>query len=270
MSASLDNDFRAMIAVAREAGDLAAMRQDQGVEHWEKNPGDPVSEVDLHLDRMIKARLMGIRPDYGWLSEETVDDAARLMCKRVWVVDPIDGTRAYLAGADGFAVSIALIEDHAPVLACLYAPIRRLMFAARKGEGATLNGLPIRASRVGDIEDCRMVANASLFRARHWPEPWPPMRLDMVNSIALRIGLVAAGLADAAIALRPKNEWDLAAAALILSEAGGTLTDHAGRYPAFNQPRPVIDTLIAAGPRLHEPVRARVAAGVERWQKGMD
>lgn len=111
-----------------------------------------------------------------------------------------------------------------------------------------------------------MVANADLFRAKHWPEPWPAMRLDMVNSMALRIALVAAGLADVAIALRPKNEWDLAAAMLILTEAGGVLTDHAGTVPRFNQQRPVIDTLVAAGPRLHEPVRARVAAGVARWQ----
>lgn len=263
----MSDDFSAMLAVAREAGDLAASRQDEGFDHWEKQPGDPVSEVDLHLDAMIKHRLRNLRPAYGWLSEETVDDPARLACQKVWVVDPIDGTRAYLAGADGFAVSIALVDAGQPVLACLYAPARHMMFAAELGKGATLNGLPIRASRVSEIEDCRMVANADLFRAKHWPEPWPAMRLDMVNSIALRIGLVAAGLADVAIALRPKNEWDLAAATLILTESGGLMSDHAGLPPKFNQPDPVIETLVAAGPRLHEPVRLRVAAGIKRWRE---
>lgn len=259
-------DFQTIQAVAREAGELAARYFHQTCEAWEKSPGNPVSEADLAVDDLIKRRLTAHRPQYGWLSEETIDDAARLSCRRVWVVDPIDGTRAFVAGRDGFAVSIALVEDGHPILGCLYAPLRNLFFCAAKDGGATLNGIDIHVARSDQLKGCRMLADKALFQADFWPEPWPAMKLDKPNSIALRLGLVAAGMADAAVALRPKSEWDLAAAWLVLTEAGGVCTDHSGAHPRFNRPDPVYPTVIAASAQLYPQVLARVAAGVACWQ----
>lgn len=264
--ADLVQDFQLIRTVAREAGELARRYFHETYEAWEKSPGNPVSEADLAVNDLIKDRLRSQRPHYGWLSEETVDDPARLQCQRVWVVDPIDGTKAFLAGADGFAVSIALVEDGRPILGCLYAPLRNLFFSAARDEGATLNGIPIHVAGSDRLENCRMLADRELFLADFWPEPWPSMKLDKPNSIALRLGLVAAGMADAAVALRPKCEWDLAAALLVLQEAGGVCTDHLGGHPRFNRPDPVYPTVIAASAELYPQVLARVAAGVAAWQ----
>jgi len=264
--ADLVQDFQLIRTVAREAGELARRYFHEPLEAWEKSPGNPVSEADLAVDALIKDRLRSHRPQYGWLSEETVDDPARLGCRRVWVVDPIDGTKAFVAGADGFAVSIALVEDGRPILGCLYAPLRNLFFSAAKDEGATLNGLSIHVAGSDRLEGCRMLADRELFLADFWPEPWPLMKLDKPNSIALRLGMVAAGMADAAVALRPKCEWDLAAALLVLQEAGGVCTDHLGGHPRFNRPNPVYPTVIAASAELYPQVLARVAAGVASWQ----
>lgn len=264
--ADLVQDFQVIRTVAREAGELARRYFHRSYETWDKSPGNPVSEADLAVDAFIKERLRGKRPHYGWLSEETADAPTRLDCRRVWVVDPIDGTKAFVAGEDGFAVSIALVEDGKPILACLYAPLRNQFFSAAQGEGATLNGVQISVSPSDRLTNCRMLADKALFTADFWPTPWPPMWLDKPNSIALRIALVAAGLADAAVALRPKCEWDLAAALLVLQEAGGVCTDHLGEHPRFNQPDPIYPAVVAASAELYPQVLARVAAGVAAWQ----
>ncbi|MEX6725786.1 3'(2'),5'-bisphosphate nucleotidase CysQ [Parapedomonas caeni] len=263
---TLDNDYRLIREVTREAGKLAADYFHRSFEAWEKSPGNPVTEADLAVDDLIKRRLLGTRPNYGWLSEETVDDPARLDRDRVWLVDPIDGTRAFMKGRDGFAVSIALVEHGRPVLGCLYAPMRDLFFTARAGQGAQLNGLGIRVGRSDTLAGCRMLADKQLFEAAFWPERWPDMHIEKPNSIALRLGLVAAGMADAAVALRPKSEWDLAAAWLVLTEAGGVCTDHLGAHPRFNRPDPVYPTVVAASAPLYPQVLARVAGGVASWQ----
>lgn len=261
---SLDEEL--VWQVTREAGTLAAEMFQTDIDVWEKSPGNPVTEADMAVDDLIKRRLRGARPDYGWLSEETKDDPQRLECSRVWVVDPIDGTRAFMNGRDGFAVSVALVENGRPVLGALYAPLRALFFAARKDAGATLNGLPIRVARSDILDGCRMLADQEMFAARFWPEPWPQMNLSKPNSIALRLALVAAGMADAAVALRPKSEWDLAAAFLVLSEAGGICTDHSGQFPQFNRADPVFPTVVAASQQLYPQVLSRVSAGMQRWQ----
>jgi len=264
--ASLRQDLWLIGEVAREAGRLAAHYFDAGFRSWEKTPGDPVTDADLAVDALIRNRLRTARPDYGWLSEETADDPARLRCHRLWVVDPIDGTRAFMKGRDGFCVSIALVEADRPVLGALYAPVRGLFFQAQAGAGATLNGRPIRSSARPDLAQCRMLADAPLFTRGFWPEPWPAMRIDKPNSIALRVALVACGLADAAIALGTKSEWDMAAACLIMDEAGGLCTDRHGQPMRFNQQQPSIPSVIAAGPGLHAELMRRVRAGLAARQ----
>jgi myo-inositol-1(or 4)-monophosphatase len=263
---TLDNDLRMIRSVVEEAGALAMEFFQQDYEAWEKSPGNPVTEADLAVDDLIKRRLTAMRPGYGWLSEETADDLSRLSCDRLWLVDPIDGTRAFLKGKDGFSVSIALVEHGEPVLAAVTAPARGLVFEARKGAGAWLNGQRIQVSDRADLHDCVMSADAQMFGWRGWPRPWPPMRFDKPNSIALRLALVACGEADAAIAMQPKSEWDMAAACLILSEAGGLYTDHLGARPRFNKPQPLLTSVVAANPALQPDLVRRVAEGIAAWE----
>jgi myo-inositol-1(or 4)-monophosphatase len=262
----MDNDYLLLTSVTQEAGELAAELFATTVKSWDKSPGNPVSDADIAVNDLIKRRLMGTRPDYGWLSEETADDSRRLFAPKVWVVDPIDGTRAFIKGRDGFCVSVALVEAGRPVLAALSAPLRNQFFSARAGQGAYVNGAPIKPTQREDLSDCAMLADKDLFTASFWPEAWPDMRLSKPNSIALRMALVACGEADAAVALRPKNEWDMAAATLILEEAGGHWSDHQGQRPLFNRPNPSYATVVAAGPSLYPEVLRRVSAGVDAWQ----
>jgi myo-inositol-1(or 4)-monophosphatase len=263
---TLDTDLQTMAKVTKEAGALAASFFGEKYEQWEKSPGNPVTSVDLEVDDLIKRRLCSLRPAYGWLSEETADDDKRLKCRRVWVVDPIDGTRAFIKGRDGFCVSVAMVEDGVPVLAAIHAPLRDLYFEARKGQGATVNGKPIKVGKKKDLANCKMLADAQLFGAGFWPEPWPAMDISKPNSIALRLALVACGQADAAVALRPKSEWDLAAATLILEEAGGHWGDHLGSAKQFNRKETKFATVIAAGPGLYPGLLDRVSTGMAAWK----
>ncbi len=262
-----DNDYALITSVTREAGELAAALFAEGVKSWDKSPGNPVSDADIAVNELIKRRLMGTRPQYGWLSEETADDSRRLFAEKVWVVDPIDGTRAFIKGRDGFCVSVALVEGGRPVMAALSAPLRHQFFTARAGQGAQVNGLDIKPAPRTELGGCAMLADKDLFTASFWPEAWPHMTLSKPNSIALRMALVACGEADAAVALRSKNEWDMAAATLILEEAGGHWSDHHGKRPPFNRPNPSYATVVAAGPALYPEVLRRVSAGVTAWQE---
>jgi myo-inositol-1(or 4)-monophosphatase len=262
-----ENDFALLTSVTREAGALAASLFAKGVNSWDKSPGNPVSEADIAVNDLIKRRLLGTRPDYGWLSEETADDAKRLFMPKVWVVDPIDGTRAFIKGRDGFCVSVALVEAGRPVMAAICAPQRQQFFTARAGLGAQLNGVPIKAGVQGTLSGCIMLADEDLLKAKFWPEAWPDMHISKPNSIALRMAQVACGEADAAVALRPKNEWDLAAATLILAEAGGIWSDHQGQRPLFNRSNTSYATVVAATPALYPEILRRVKDGVEAWQQ---
>jgi myo-inositol-1(or 4)-monophosphatase len=263
---TLDTDLRLVRAVIAEAGEMAAHFFSQRLTGWDKSPNNPVSEADLAIDDLIRRRLQGARPDYGWLSEESADDPGRLECRRLWVVDPIDGTRAFLKGRDGYCVSIALVVDGSPVIGALNAPARGLLFEARRGDGATLNGRPILAAPTTVLAGARMLASSDLFNPKFWPEPWPEMAISTTNSIALRLALVAAGEADVALALSAESEWDVAAAHLILEEAGAILTDHEGRQPRYNNREPTVPMLVASAPGLHGTVLARVQAGVAAWR----
>ena len=254
---------RALIeAAAREAGALAMRWFGKPVDVWDKGQNNPVCEADLSVDRLLKERLLGARPDHGWLSEETADDPSRLERRRVWVVDPIDGTRDFIRGRTGFAVSIALVEDGAPVLAALCAPAREQMFVAEAGKGATLNGEALAVSGCGAVTGCRLPADISTITARYWPEAWNAEAVEKPNGLALRIAKIAAAEADAFFEGRPMGEWDIAAAALVLTEAGGTITDRDGKALRFNQPEPQLRGVVAAAPAIHAEVLRRVGLGI--------
>ena len=248
---SVEDDLALILSAAREAGALAAELRRAGLEISYK-PGDstPLTNADLAADELLTRRLRTARPDYGWLSEETVDDADRLSRKRLFVVDPIDGTRAFLNDRPWWAVSIAVVEDRRPIAGVVFAPQLDETYAAMAGEGATLNGWPIRANGASAIEGCAMVANPGLFTQPHWPEPWPAMRIAQRNSTAYRMCVVAAGAFDAAVTLQAKHDWDLAAADLIATEAGCLVGDSSGRAFAYNGDIPKQANMVCAAPGL--------------------
>lgn len=256
------DDLALLVRATRAAGELAMryFRSDNAV--WDKSPGNPVSDADLAVDAYLKDRLLGSRPGYGWLSEETADAPGRLACDRVWVVDPIDGTRDFIRGRDGWAVSAALVEAGRPVLAALAAPVRGQLFVAVEGRGAHRNGVRLAVSGRRDFAGLGLPIEPHNLVAKWWPEPWDAVAVERPNSIALRTAKVAAGEADAWLEGRTVNEWDLAAAALILTEAGGVITDRAGERLRFNQPDPVIVGVTAATPGLHNECRRRLNAGL--------
>jgi myo-inositol-1(or 4)-monophosphatase len=251
-------DLDLILEAAREAGALAVSAREKGLKIWSKDGGSPVTDADLAVDALLKARLRQARPDYGWLSEETVDDPARLGTDRQFLVDPIDGTAAYLKGKPWFAVSIAVVEAGRPIAGVVLAPALDETYAARAGGGATLNGAPIAPSAATHLEGAAMLGDAKMFAHPAWRTPWPDMRVESRNSIAYRICLVAAGTFDAAIAMSPKNEWDLAAADLICAEAGAALTDHHGRSFTYNEAIPLLPSLVCANRALAPLILSRV------------
>lgn len=254
----MSEDLDLIEEAACEVGDIAEQLREEGLQIWSKEGGTPVTNADLRVDQLLRERLGAARPEYGWLSEETADDAARLKQRRLFVVDPIDGTAAYMKGRPWWSVSIAVVEDGRPIAGVVHAPTLNETYAAEKGKGATLNGRPIRASDTTDIEDCAMLGDAQMFLHPAWPTAWPSMKIETRNSIAYRMCLVASGAFDAAIALSAKNEWDLAAADLICGEAGALATDHLGRAFVYNDPNPRAPSLICAAPSLHPLLIERV------------
>ena len=248
---SLDEDYALLKVAARDAGELALTYFRQQILVNKKPDGSEVSEADIAVDTALKLDLLTTRPDYGWLSEETEDDPERLNRRRVWVVDPIDGTNAFLRHLPEWTVSAALVEDGVPVIGVVFNPATEQFFHAVRGKGAFLNDQPIAASKKGTLDGALLIASGGLFKKKIWKEPWPEVTTRWVNSVAYRLALVAAGDADATISLSAKSEWDLAAAALIVEEAGGTITDHHGEAHRYNRPSPRFPSLVASGKALH-------------------
>jgi len=246
-------DLALVAAAAREAGALAMRFFGRSPEVWTKGDSSPVSEADLAVDRLLGDRLRAARPDYGWLSEETADDAARLGSRRVFIVDPIDGTRAFLRGDADWTVSLAVVEDGRPVAAAVLCPLRDELFLAALGAGARLNGAATRTSGATVLAGSRMGGPKGFVRhatfAAAGVEPVPP-----VHSLAYRMSLVAAGRLDAAAASSRACDWDLAAADLLVHEAGGRLTDLDGHRVTYNRDSVRHPPLVAATPALLAPV----------------
>ena len=240
--------------IAEEAGRIAAGRCGTDFKRWEKMPGHPVCDIDLEVDAYLREQLGAVDPEAGWLSEETLDASDRIERRRLWVVDPIDGTRDYLRERPGWCVSIALVEDRVPVLGTLAAPMRGELWTAARGQGSWRNGERLRVSPRAELAGARVPA-----------DQLPAVDGDLVavakpNSIALRIALVAAGGADLVATLRWGFEWDIAAAALIAKEAGAIVTGALGQPLAFNTASGEAFGVLVATPGIH-------AAAVERLRE---
>jgi myo-inositol-1(or 4)-monophosphatase len=225
-----DADLRLLLDVAAEAGRIALRYFRQDPEVWWKEGNSPVSEADLAVDAFLKETLLAARPDYGWLSEETAPKAAASGApERFFVVDPIDGTRAFLRGEDTWCVALAVVVGGRPVAAAIDAPAKREVFEAAAGAGAALNGRPLEAPRGADADGMLRVAMPDALRRRLAPEALRSVRAAVsAPSLAYRIAQVAAGRLDGTLVRPSANDWDIAAADLILAEAGGLLGDVEG------------------------------------------
>lgn len=266
--ATLQADAALLEAAVREAGAIAMSFFRQDPKTWDKGDDDPVSEADLAIDRQLRDALAGNRPDYGWLSEESADDKSRLDRRAVWIVDPIDGTRAFVQGREHFSVSVALSLDGAPVLAAVYAPATEEFYAAASGGGATCNGAAIRVSDRPELRSARILTSRGIFNRLRRQAEMPDADWFYRNSIAYRLVLAAAGRYDASVTLSEKSEWDVAAGDLIVREAGGLATDMRGRRLVYNQPLPRLDSIVAAPPGLHGDLMTAIAR--EREAQGSD
>ena len=248
---ALEEDYELLKRAVKDAGALANSYFRQQVQVQKKPDGSEVSEADLAVDAALKLDLTTRRKDYGWLSEESPDDRSRLKHARVWMIDPIDGTSAFLRQIPEWTVSAALVEDGVPVLGVVYNPASNEFFHAMRGHGAFLNETPIKASDKATLEGAKMIASGGLFKKKIWQDPWPEVTAKWVNSVAYRLALVAAGRGDATISLTAKAEWDLAAAAVIMDEANGITTDHRGNPHHYNRENPRFPSLVASGKALH-------------------
>jgi myo-inositol-1(or 4)-monophosphatase len=244
-------DLELLVQAACEAGEIALRTREKGLRIWSKTEGSPVTDADLKCNDHLMARLRGARPGYGWLSEETADDPERLGQRRIFVVDPIDGTAAFMKSRPWWSVAVAVVEDGRPTAAVVHAPAIDETFEAARGAGARLNGQPIRASDATRLDDASLLADARLLERPIWSQPWPAVRVTKRDSIAYRMSLVASGAFDAALAVSPKWDWDVCAGALIAEEAGAKVTDHQGRPYLFNRPVPRQASLLCAAPGLH-------------------
>jgi myo-inositol-1(or 4)-monophosphatase len=246
----LQRDATLLADTVRHAGALALSLFRTELKNWTKGVSSPVSEADIAVNDLLEHRLRSATPDYGWLSEESVDDPSRLGQRLVWIVDPIDGTRGYLAGKEDWCVSVALVENGKPVLAAVFAPATDEFFFAARGQSATCNGMKLHATSGVDLDFSRVAGPKALVeRLRRTTDDI--VLYPRIGSLALRLCRVADGRIDAAFAGGQSRDWDLAAADLIVQEANGNMTSLSGDAISYNLPEMTHGVLVAAGRDRH-------------------
>ncbi|WP_208347358.1 inositol monophosphatase family protein [Pseudaestuariivita rosea] len=249
------NDLTLLMDAAKDAGEIAKRFFRSEPQVWDKPDGaGPVTEADLAVNAMLRDRLMGARPDYGWLSEESEDDPARSTAERTFVIDPIDGTRSFMEGNATWAHSLAIVENGVPTAAVVYLPARDKMYHAETGQGAFHNDAPLFVTGRDTMQDATVLAAKPNLFAENWKGGAPPLKRHFRASLAYRLSLVGEGRFDAMMTLRPTWEWDIAAGMLIVQEAGGVVTSPDGQELVFNNRKPQVAGVVAAGPRLHDQI----------------
>ncbi|MEW2914418.1 3'(2'),5'-bisphosphate nucleotidase CysQ [Leisingera sp. JC11] len=251
-------DLSLLVKAAEQAGDIACRYTGPAARRWDKPGGaGPVTEADLAVNAMLEDMLQQARPDYGWLSEETEDGTARLTRDRVFIIDPIDGTRSFAEGSRTWAHSIAIAEKGEVTAAVIYLPQRELMYTAAKGKGAACNGSPVNISSATVLADTEILAAKPNLQSHHWQGGIPPAFIRSYRpSLAYRLAKVADGRFGAMLTLRPSWEWDIAAGDLLVREAGGTITDRSGNLLRFNNPHPRLNGVVAGNRALHGELMA--------------
>jgi myo-inositol-1(or 4)-monophosphatase len=248
-------DLERIESALKVAGEILSGFQSGNVAAVHKENLDPVTEADLAVDRALRELL--VQDGDAWLSEETADDAMRLQARRVWVVDPLDGTREFVEGLPEWCVSIGLVEDGRAVAGGVLNPAADFLAIGAEGEGCLLNGLPVTVSPCRNLPAARVLASRSEVRRGEWKR-WEggEVAVEPMGSVAYKLARVACGLADATWTLVPKHEWDVAAGVALIEAAGGWATNLQGEAPRFNQPHPWLSGLIAAGPGMAECLTA--------------
>ena len=242
LQATLDEAAR----IAAAAGRLIQNVREEGFETASKGDMGPVTRADREADELLKRKLLELAP-VAWLSEETADDPARLDADRIWIVDPLDGTKEFVGGLPEYTVAIALVEDGEPVLAVVHNPATGETFSAARGLGARLNGEPIAVEEGG-----RLLASRSELKRGEFEPFAAGWQVEPVGSIQYKLALVAAGRAGVTFSRGPKHEWDVCAGALVVAEAGGIATDLYGDPLRYNQPFPKTKGILAGAPETYE------------------
>ncbi|MEP0519902.1 MAG: 3'(2'),5'-bisphosphate nucleotidase CysQ [Hyphomicrobiales bacterium] len=265
---SSKTDLSLLEKAAREAGAIALSYFQNDPEVWMKSGNSPVTEADLAVDKFLAEMLQSARPDYGWLSEESEDDAARLMADRLFVVDPIDGTRGFMAGSNDWTISLAVVERKIhpdqqdvwrPVSAALFNPSRKEMYLAEEGQGAFKNGEPMKVASPTDVSETQIYVSKPMYGSMKL-ERLGAVRTSHIASLAYRLALVATGEISAAIAKPNSHDWDLAAADLLVQEAGGILLGAHGDHVSYNAALPKHGVLVAAEKKM-----ARTLLDLTSW-----
>ena len=251
------SDLALIEAATRAAGEVALSYWKLDPRQWDKDDdAGPVSEADIAVNDLLHRHLMTARPGYGWLSEETDDDTARLACGRVFIIDPIDGTRAFLAGEDSFAISVAVADQGQIVAGAVFLPAKARMYTATLSGSACVNGQPIGVSSQTDIAEAHVLTQKASLSAEHWRGGPPVFQRHFRPSLAYRLCLAAEGRFDAMLTLRDAWEWDIAAGVLIAERAGAVVTDGHGGALRFNSAARQTAGVIVAPPALHAAILA--------------
>lgn len=254
------DDLALLLEAVAQAGPIALGHWKSDPQVWDKDEGaGPVSEGDLAVNASLEHHLRNARPTYGWLSEESDHDPARLSAPRTFIVDPIDGTRAYLDGQSNWAISVAVVENGMPVAATIAMPAKSNTYAAAVGQGATLNASPIRARQRPDLAGATVLTPRITLEPANWPGGVPDIHRHFRPSLAYRMALVAEGRFDAMLTLRDAWEWDIAAGALIVAEAGARVSDRIGAPLVFNSERALTSGVVAGSAGIQAGLLAGLA-----------
>jgi len=252
MSDSSQAETLQRIQSALEAARAVFKRFTLGAIEAEYKAGhDPVTEADKALDSVLRQELL--REGEGWLSEESVDDLSRLEKRRVWIVDPLDGTREFIAGIPEFCVSVAMVEDGVPVAGGICNPATNETFLGSLESGVTYNGKPVHANQRRNLEGALVLASRSETKRGEWKRfQKTKLKIRTIGSVAYKLALVSAGLADVTFTLTPKHEWDIAAGAALVSSAGGFVSTLQNSPLRCNNKSPRLSGLLACGPFLRD------------------
>ena len=251
-------DLALLTDAARQAGEIALRFWRQAPKTWEKPGQGPVTEADLAVNAALRDMLRSARPDYGWLSEEDPDSETRLETEFQFILDPIDGTRSFIAGEDVFAISLAVVQNGTARAGVVYLPALDRLYTATDHGPAQKDGQPIVASKQQGIDGARLLTTAQALQPQHWPGGVPDLKRSFRASLAYRLCLVAEGRHDGMLTLRDAWEWDIAAGSLIAARAGAAVTDRTGQTLRFNQPNPLAPGVLVAAPGLHAALLQRL------------
>jgi len=255
-----ESDLLVLIKAARAAGEVASQFDGPSAKLWHKpDEAGPVTEADLAVNDMLQEQLMQARPQYGWLSEETEDSSARQQASHVFIIDPIDGTRSFINGDKTWAHSLAIAEHGQITAAVVFLPMLNKLYAAARGQGASLNDAPLSASDCEDIFTAKVLTTQANIDPKHWNGPVPDLQRHHRPSLAYRLALVAEGQFDAMLTFRDSWEWDIAAGALIATEAGAAVTDKHGAALRFNSHEAQTKGVVSSGCKLHPQILSRLA-----------